>query len=235
MPAHTLAAPAERSIYHSRRLSPGSAVAALALAAAAFWSFQFLGVVPPPAPTRALTVVTLADLTPPPSAPDTPVAQPDELPRVPPPSVEPRIVVPPPIVVTPAPAPAMAVALAPVPPAPTITAPAASVTQAAPGPSAPSPAPAEGGDLSSRMISAQPPTYPVDSRRLREQGTVVLSVLLATDGRVERLSIARSSGFPRLDHAASSAVRRWRWSPTMRDGQPVPVQGNVVIPFVLRG
>ncbi len=227
----------ERSVYRSRPLSPASAAAAIALATAAFSSFQFLAVAPPPpapmpALTPALTVVTLANLTPP--APAAPVERPKDVESVPSPPVAPRIVAPPAIVVTQAAAPAITVAEAPAPPVPTAAGPSAGATEPAPGPSAPSPAPAEGGDLSSRMISARPPTYPTESRRLREQGTVTLSVLLATDGRVERLSIARSSGFPRLDRAASVAVRHWRWSPTTRDGQPVLVQGNVVIPFVLR-
>jgi protein TonB len=222
----------ERAVYQSRQLSPGSAVAALTLAAAAFSSFQYLGSPSAHKQEHPLTVITLVDLAkpPPPPEPDEPVRRQHEVAQV-----RPKIVVPPPIVTTPAPAPAVAVADVPAPRMPAPVAAEPTIAKAESGPPAASPAAAEGGDLSSRMISAQPPTYPVDSRRLREQGTVVLSVLLATDGRVERLSIARSSGFPRLDHAASSAVRRWRWSPTMRDGQPVPVQGNVVIPFVLRG
>jgi periplasmic protein TonB len=49
------------------------------------------------------------------------------------------------------------------------------------------------------------------------------------------VSVARSSGFDRLDKAALDAVRRWRWSPTLRDGAPVSVRGTVDIPFVLQG
>ncbi|KEQ53939.1 TonB family protein [Sphingobium chlorophenolicum] len=92
----------------------------------------------------------------------------------------------------------------------------------------------QGGDLGARMIAGKPPRYPIDSRRKREQGTVVLALTLGLDGAVENLAIAQSSGFPRLDHAARDAVRGWRWKPLMRDGQPVRVRGVVEIPFVLR-
>ena len=37
----------------------------------------------------------------------------------------------------------------------------------------------------------------------------------------------------RLDKAALDAVRRWRWSPMLRDGQAVAVRGLVEIPFTL--
>jgi protein TonB len=109
-------------------------------------------------------------------------------------------------------------------------------TPQAPPPSPPTATgPANGGELSAKMIAAKPPRYPMDSRRAHEQGAVVLSVLLSTDGRVSDVSIARSSGFARLDRAAIDAVRDWRWSPLMRDGNPVMVRGVVTIPFILQG
>ena len=92
----------------------------------------------------------------------------------------------------------------------------------------------QGGDLGTQMIAGRPPRYPVESRRKREQGTVLLALTLGLDGAVESLSIAQSSGFARLDNAARDAVRGWRWKPVMRDGQPVRVKGVVEIPFVLR-
>jgi protein TonB len=101
----------------------------------------------------------------------------------------------------------------------------------------PAPAPpavADLGDLSASMVSARPPSYPLASRRAREQGTVVISVRLGPDGRVGEASIARSSGYDRRDQAALEAVRRWRWSPTVRAGAQVEVVGLVRIPFVLR-
>ncbi|QHL91582.1 TonB family protein [Sphingomonas changnyeongensis] len=121
-------------------------------------------------------------------------------------------------------------------PAPTLAAPPAAqpVPAAAPA-AAPAgrPAMAEGGDLSATMVSAPPPRYPIESRRRCEQGAVLLAARLDTEGRVAALEIARSSGHDRLDRAALEAVRRWRWSPVMRDGVAVPVRGTVEIPFIL--
>jgi periplasmic protein TonB len=85
------------------------------------------------------------------------------------------------------------------------------------------------------MVSARPPRYPIDARRKREEGTVLLAVTLAADGHVASVAIARSSGFASLDDAARDAVRHWRWAPTLRDGEPVMVRGVVEIPFVLQG
>ena len=63
---------------------------------------------------------------------------------------------------------------------------------------------------------------------------MVLEVSVGIDGRVAAIALRRSSGSPRLDDAALSAVRHWRWSPTLVAGESVIVRGLVEIPFVLR-
>lgn len=93
----------------------------------------------------------------------------------------------------------------------------------------------QGDDLGARMISGKPPRYPIESRRKREEGTVQLSLILGTDGSVEKISVFHSSGYSRLDSAALEAVRRWRWEPVVRNGSPVKVKGIVEIPFQLQG
>ncbi len=155
----------------------------------------------------------------------------------PPPPATPQLVAPPPIVRVPTP-PAMVPAPSPETPLPPtiVSVPAPSVA-AAPAPPAPPAPPAEpvSGDLSLNMLDATPPRYPVESRRKREQGIVRLSVLVGTDGRVADVGVAGSSGSERLDQAALSAVRRWRWSPLKRGGVATMVRGIVTIPFVLKG
>lgn len=107
-----------------------------------------------------------------------------------------------------------------------------------PSPPTPSPPPPPatvvGNDLTTTLLSAVPPRYPLESRRKHEEGTVVLSVLVGTDGRVATISLHRSSGFPRLDAVALSAVKRWRWSPRVVNGAPVQVAGLVPMPFELK-
>lgn len=174
-------------------------------------------------PPLKVHVITLDPPRTAPSKPDQPkVETPPEAVHVPSPRVRILTPDPPPVTVT-------------TQPPPPVPQPAAATSD--PGPPAPAgpPAPVSRGDLSSSMIHAPPPRYPYESRRKREQGTVVLAVTLATDGTVEDIRVARSSGHRRLDEAALGAVRKWRWSPTMRDGQPVRVRGTVEIPFVLTG
>lgn len=180
---------------------------------------------PPTKPTVVQLLPEVVDLPPPPPPPrPQPVNTPVETHAVPTPVV--------------APVPVVQMPIAPVPIQTSPTPP--TVETPTPGPPAPAPSPPapsaieNAGDLSSQMIAADPPRYPTESRRLREQGTVVLMVLLNLDGRVSEVSIQRSSGHSRLDQAALSAVRRWRWSPTRRNGVAVMVRGVVEIPFVLR-
>ena len=110
---------------------------------------------------------------------------------------------------------------------------AAAAPAAAPAPPAPA-GPVSVGNLTSKLISGTPPSYPVEARRKRETGTVVLRLVLSTEGRISSIVIHKSSGVDKLDSAALEAVRKWRWSPTLRNGAPVEVTGLVQIPFVLK-
>lgn len=80
----------------------------------------------------------------------------------------------------------------------------------------------------------RPPTvYPVVSRRLGEQGDVVLGLHVQADGRIAEVEVRSSSGHPRLDRAAIDAARRWRLLPARRDGQPVALWHEWVVAFRL--
>ena len=189
----------------------------------------------------ALTVLlTQKMLLPPDKAPEAMLVVNVPLPLrlAPPPDVDlpdvrlevPDVVVPPPMIeIARETVPAITARLAEPAPAPVAPAvvPAAMVGQLAPaGPPALQTLPAT-------MLEAVPPRYPLESRQRREQGTVVLDVLLSPGGTVEKIAVHSSSGSPRLDKAALDAVRRWRWSPSLRNGVAVAVRGLVEIPFVL--
>lgn len=169
--------------------------------------------------------LTVVNLTPPPPPPAEDVPPPPARPEIvaPPPIVQTPLA-PPPVMTTPEPSPVTAkiAVAAPLPPASAPSAPAA-------------PSTVQAGDISAQMLSGKPPRYPVESRRKHEQGTVLLSLVVGLDGRVASISVSRGSGFARLDDAALDAVRGWRWSPIIRNGQPVMVKGVVEIPFVLKG
>jgi protein TonB len=74
------------------------------------------------------------------------------------------------------------------------------------------------------------PNYPSASRRLGEEGVVMLLVRVGTDGRVSDCQVDQSSGFPRLDEAAKEHVAKYyRFSPATSGGQPI--EGTVRIPI----
>ncbi|MDH5276490.1 MAG: energy transducer TonB [Gammaproteobacteria bacterium] len=80
------------------------------------------------------------------------------------------------------------------------------------------------------------PEYPPTSRRLGEEGSVVLQVLVGPDGMVKDGKIQKSSGFPRLDEAAlKHALRAWRFTPGTEDGAPVTVWHSVKVTFKIEG
>lgn len=209
---------AERSAYGARR-SPSwfTILAIAALHLVAFYGLVKFDVIQI-APKRKPLVVDLIAEPPVPPA-EKPKPEPVVVEKV-----QPVVLAPPPIVQTPAaPPPPITVTTTPPPPKPVAV-------------SAPPPAgPVTVGNLDERLLEGRPPRYPMESRRKREQGTVVLRLLIGTDGRVSEISVAQSSGFVRLDQAALQAVRGWRWQPTIRDGQPVEVRGLYSMPFTLNG
>ncbi|MBA0225638.1 energy transducer TonB [Stenotrophomonas maltophilia] len=82
--------------------------------------------------------------------------------------------------------------------------------------------------------SAPPPTYPIQSLRNHEQGTVLLRVEVDTRGQPVAVSVERSSGSRNLDQAARQQVlKHWRFEPAQRDGVAVPAIGMVPVQFSL--
>lgn len=65
------------------------------------------------------------------------------------------------------------------------------------------------------------PPYPNMSRRLAEQGKVLLEVLILANGTVGDIKIKQSSGYKRLDDAALQAVKHWQFLPAKRGNQPI--------------
>ena len=77
------------------------------------------------------------------------------------------------------------------------------------------------------------PAYPALSKRLGEQGSIVVRVLIGTDGLPQRAELLKSSGFDRLDQAALTTVMKWRYVPGKRAGIAEVMWVNVPINFVL--
>lgn len=179
---------------------------------------------PPPPPVPPQKVVK----TPPPPPPPKPVVK---QPEAPPPPEPKAITLPEPTPEPPAPKPEPVV-VAPPPPEPP---PPAPVAAPAPPPPAPATVVSEVPTVSDKMVSfARPaaPEYPAPSRRMGEEGEVVLRVFFNEDGRVEKIELHKSSGFQRLDNAAKAAAEKILLKPFVRDGKPSAVR--VLIPFSFR-
>lgn len=78
------------------------------------------------------------------------------------------------------------------------------------------------------------PPYPPAAKAAGEQGTVLLSVSVTEDGRAGSVRLARSSGFPRLDESARTAVQRWRFSPARIGTLAVASEVEVPVRFQIR-
>lgn len=121
---------------------------------------------------------------------------------------------------------------------PLIDAPEPPVRPADPGPGpgvAPDPQPA-GPTRIARFdprYATQPP-YPAASRRLGEEGTVIIHVRIGRDGRVLAAVLAQSSGYPRLDAAAlAQALAAWRFTPALAAGVAVEASRDIKVDFRL--
>ncbi len=79
------------------------------------------------------------------------------------------------------------------------------------------------------------PTYPAISRRMGEEGKLVLRVELDENGRIDDAKVIDSSGYERLDTAALTAVKSWQCNPSQRNGQPIRAVALQPFNFVLQG
>lgn len=79
-----------------------------------------------------------------------------------------------------------------------------------------------------------PPLYPAVSRRMGEEGRVLLRVRVSDEGRALQVEISQSSGSARLDRAAELAVRDWRFIAAQQGGRSVPAWVIVPINFSLK-
>lgn len=75
------------------------------------------------------------------------------------------------------------------------------------------------------------PRYPTIARSAGIAGVVILEAVIAEDGTVRDVKVLRS--VPLLDQAAVDAVRQWRFTPTLLNGQAIPIVMTVTVAFTL--
>lgn len=113
--------------------------------------------------------------------------------------------------------------------------------------SAPAPAPAETRPAAATAPAAEPvsqarfdadylknpaPAYPPLSRRMGEEGKVILRVSVNPQGTADSVEIRTSSGSPRLDEAAQKTVRNWKFIPAKRG--ETAMQSWVLVPIIFK-
>lgn len=155
----------------------------------------------------------------------------------------------------PPPPPAPAARAAAAPPGPPPPPPAPAATQKTPGMPPPPPPPAV---MSAATTSSQEmmdgfyegairvggqirppakirdvrPVYPEIAREARVQGVVIVEARIEPDGTVSRVRILRS--IPLLDEAALDAVTQWQFTPTLLNGNPIPLIMTMTVNFTLQ-
>jgi periplasmic protein TonB len=91
-----------------------------------------------------------------------------------------------------------------------------------------------GGGVSEPVLTFQvQPEYSDDGRKGRVQGTVELLIVVKPDGLAQFEKVTKSLGYG-LDQKAIEAVRKWKFIPGKKDGQPVATYVSVLVNFSLR-
>ena len=87
--------------------------------------------------------------------------------------------------------------------------------------------------LEGNLIRRVQPVYPPLARTARVQGSVVLYALISKAGTMENLHAL--SGPPLLVPAAIDAVSQWRYRPYILNSEPIEVETQITVNFVLGG
>ena len=89
-----------------------------------------------------------------------------------------------------------------------------------------------GGDIKEpKKIKDVKPVYPQIAQTAKVQGIVIIEATIGKDGSVKDAKVLRS--VPLLDQAALDAVRQWKFTPTLLNGEPVEVVMTVTVNFTL--
>jgi TonB family protein len=85
------------------------------------------------------------------------------------------------------------------------------------------------GCIAGKVVRRVKPEYPVRARREGWQGTVVVQVVLSSNGTIRSLNVLKSSGYDILDRSAVEAIRGWQFSSNVPEG----CEGKITMRFVL--
>src|SRR5277367_5275543 len=83
-----------------------------------------------------------------------------------------------------------------------------------------------------KVLQKTDPEYTKDAKAAKIEGTVLLSVVVGSDGVARDIQVTRSLD-PGLDNKAMAAVQNWKFQPAVKDGQSVSVKATIEVNFRL--
>ena len=83
-----------------------------------------------------------------------------------------------------------------------------------------------------KVVSEVEPEYPKSARETRTQGTVVVAIVVDVKGNVRDPRVVKGVNRD-LDRSALAAVKKWKFKPASRKGEPVAARVNVEVSFKL--
>lgn len=84
----------------------------------------------------------------------------------------------------------------------------------------------------SNLIEKKTPVYPTAAKAARIQGKVLLEALISKEGVPQEIRVL-SSPSDDLSESALEAVREWRYTPTLLNGNPVEVLTDITVNYTL--
>jgi TonB family protein len=81
------------------------------------------------------------------------------------------------------------------------------------------------------VISQTRPIYPPMAIQTRQEGTVILRAVIDRSGQITSVQVL--GGPALLQRAAKEAVQQWRYRPYILNGQPIEVETQITVNFIL--
>lgn len=115
---------------------------------------------------------------------------------------------------------------------PATAAPATVIADSKPAPAAPASETVSQARFDADYLRNPAPPYPALSKRMGEEGKVILRVSVNPQGSADSVEIKTASGSPRLDESARKTVQNWKFIPARRN--EMPVQSWVLVPIIFK-
>jgi len=85
--------------------------------------------------------------------------------------------------------------------------------------------------MEGNLVRRVEPQYPMIAKQLHIQGVVILKAVISREGRIEQAEAVQGQGL--LSRAALEAVRQWKYRPYYLNGEPIEVETQITVNFLL--